>query len=178
LADQIRALRGDRSQTDFGRLIDKPQSVVSRLEDDSYGRLTLNTLLDVADKLDIALVVQFTNFSTFLEFAGDLPQKQLASTKFSQIEVERFVENQRHRSADGALAAFLRQSAEHGAQNPQINRAPETAKLKAQNVALSTSLGKPASSWLFEPAALSMVANESSQPSQLIRGQQKEGKVA
>jgi hypothetical protein len=32
LAAQIRALRGDRTQTEFGRLIGKPQSVVARLE--------------------------------------------------------------------------------------------------------------------------------------------------
>lgn len=40
LADQIRALRGNRSQREFGRLIGKPQSVVSRLENEDYGKLS------------------------------------------------------------------------------------------------------------------------------------------
>src|SRR6516162_7412090 len=67
LAAQIRALRGDRTQTQFGELIGKPQSVVARLERESYGKVNLQTLIDIATKLDIALVVRFVSFPTFLE---------------------------------------------------------------------------------------------------------------
>src|ERR1700748_2430884 len=66
LAAQIRALRGDRTQTEFGKLIGKPQSVVARLERESYGKVNLQTLIDIVQKLDIALIVRFVNFSTFL----------------------------------------------------------------------------------------------------------------
>lgn len=61
LARQITALRGGRSQAAFGKLIGKPQSVVSRLEDPNYGKVTLQTLLDIATKLDVALLVRFTS---------------------------------------------------------------------------------------------------------------------
>ena len=73
LADQIRDLRGNRSQKEFGALIGKPQSVVSRLEKEDYGKVTLQTLIDIATRLDIGLVVQFVDFSTFLRTADDRP---------------------------------------------------------------------------------------------------------
>ena len=66
LADQIRALRGDMSQKAFGALIGKPQSVVSRLEHEDYGKVSLQTLIDIAEKLDIALIVRFTDFPAFV----------------------------------------------------------------------------------------------------------------
>jgi hypothetical protein len=78
LADQIRALRGEASQREFGELISKPQSVISRLEDEDYGKLSLQTLIDVATKLDIALVVRFVDFPTFLRITSDLSERAVA----------------------------------------------------------------------------------------------------
>jgi hypothetical protein len=74
LAQQMRALRGSISQTDFGRVLDKPQSVVSRLEDPSYGKWTLQTLLDVAAKLERAVIVRIVDFPTFLRFTEDVSE--------------------------------------------------------------------------------------------------------
>ena len=67
LADQIRVLRGELSQREFRELIGKPQSVISRLEDEEYGKVTLQTLIDIATKLDIGLLVRFVDFPKFLE---------------------------------------------------------------------------------------------------------------
>ena len=78
LADQIRGLRGDMSQAAFGRLIGKPQSVVSRLENEEYGRVTLQTLLDIATKLDIAFVGRFVDFPTFLQATMDFSATAVA----------------------------------------------------------------------------------------------------
>ena len=88
LAAQIRALRGDRTQTEFGRLIGKPQSVVARLERESYGKVTLQTLIDIATKLDIALIVRFVNFSTFLEWTKDYSQEALAPQAYGGVTQE------------------------------------------------------------------------------------------
>ena len=78
LADQIRALRGGMSQKDFGRLIGKPQSVVSRLENEDHGRVSLQTLIDIAEKLDIALVVRFTDYPAFLQTTADFSETAVA----------------------------------------------------------------------------------------------------
>jgi hypothetical protein len=65
LAEQIKALRGDMSQQEFGKLLGKPQSVVSRLEELHYGKVTIQTLLDIAAKLDVVLAVQFVSRRTY-----------------------------------------------------------------------------------------------------------------
>ncbi len=85
LADQIRALRGNRSQREFGRLIGKPQSVVSRLENEDYGKLTLQTLLDIAEKLDIALVVRFADFPTFLRTVAEASPEAMAPAGYEGV---------------------------------------------------------------------------------------------
>jgi transcriptional regulator with XRE-family HTH domain len=68
IAYQIRALRekSGLSQKDFGDKIDKPQSVVSRLEDTEYGSVSVETLLDVAKALAVALQVKFFNYVDML----------------------------------------------------------------------------------------------------------------
>lgn len=84
LADQVRALRGDMTQAEFGKLIGKPQTVVSRLEDPNYGRLTVETLLEVASKLDIALLVRFVDHATFLMATNDFSESALRPAPYSQ----------------------------------------------------------------------------------------------
>jgi hypothetical protein len=88
LAHQIRAIRGDMSQSEFGRLIDKPQSVVSRLEDPTYGKMTINSLLDIAAKVDRALIVQFMDWDTFIKFCEDDSEECSSPRAFDPSEVE------------------------------------------------------------------------------------------
>jgi transcriptional regulator with XRE-family HTH domain len=68
IAYQIQALREktDLNQTDFAGKVGKTQSIVSRLEDPEYGRVTVQTLLDMACALDVALVVKFASYPDFL----------------------------------------------------------------------------------------------------------------
>jgi hypothetical protein len=79
LARQIKELRGGMSQREFGRLLGKPQSVVSRLEDPDYGKVTLQTLLEIAAKLDVALIVRFATYPTYAKVAGKLASEVLRS---------------------------------------------------------------------------------------------------
>ncbi len=88
LADQVRALRGDLSQAEFGELIGKPQTVVSRLEDPDYGKLTLQTLLEVASKLDVALVVRFVDHATFLQVTNDFSEAALCPARYNQEAID------------------------------------------------------------------------------------------
>jgi transcriptional regulator with XRE-family HTH domain len=68
IAYQIRAMRDQRKwkQGTFAQALGKPQSVVSRLEDPDYGKVTLQTLLEVANVFDVALEVRFVSYSTFI----------------------------------------------------------------------------------------------------------------
>lgn len=87
IAYQIRALREQRdwNQSKLAKALRKPQSVVSRLEDPSYGKVTVQTLLEVANVYDVALQVRFVPFSSFLRITRDL---STASMQVPSFEVE------------------------------------------------------------------------------------------
>jgi predicted transcriptional regulator len=92
LAHQIRARRGDMSQTEFGKLLDTTQSVVSRLEDPTYGKMTLNSLLDVAAKTDRALLVQFVDWKVMLKMVADESEESSAPARYDQLDIQSFVQ--------------------------------------------------------------------------------------
>jgi transcriptional regulator with XRE-family HTH domain len=85
IAYQIRALRDQRgwSQGELSKQLGKPQSVVSRLEDPSYGKVTIQTLLEVASVFDVALQVRFVPFSSFLQQTRELSTESMKAPSFS-----------------------------------------------------------------------------------------------
>jgi len=87
LADQIRGLRGDMSQAEFGRVLNKPQSVVSRIEDEEYGRVSLQTLIDVAQSLDIGLIIKFVDFPTFLRETADMSDEAIVPRSYTDDQM-------------------------------------------------------------------------------------------
>jgi hypothetical protein len=89
------------SQADFGKVIDKPQSVVSRLEDPSYGKMTLNSLLDIAAKVDRALVVQFMDWKSFLKITEDHSEQSSAPSAYNQEELDLFAQQEAFAEAEG-----------------------------------------------------------------------------
>jgi transcriptional regulator with XRE-family HTH domain len=95
LAAQIRALRGDLSQAEFGRRIGKPQSVISRLERQSYGNVNLQTLIDIATKLDIGLIIRFVDLPTFLKWASDYSANVLAPEPYNDGQMEDLLEEEK-----------------------------------------------------------------------------------
>ena len=86
IALQIRGLREHLglNQGDFAKKIRKPQSVVSRLENTAYGRVTVQTLLDIAETLEIAVVVKFASFDEFLRQHGDVSPSALAVETYNE----------------------------------------------------------------------------------------------
>ncbi len=91
IAYQIRAMREQRdsmSQKLLGKLMGKPQSVVSRLEDPDYGKLTLQTLFQVAAALDVALLVQFVTHSEFLRRTENVSPNALRVSAFDPRELD------------------------------------------------------------------------------------------
>jgi transcriptional regulator with XRE-family HTH domain len=90
IALQIRALREQRrlSQTDFANRLGKPQSVLSRLENTEYGRVTVQTLLEIASALDVALVVKFCTYRDFFNQMSDTSDRALSVESFSSRQLE------------------------------------------------------------------------------------------
>jgi len=84
IAYQIRALRDQRgwSQGKLSKLLGKPQSVVCRLEDPSYGKLSVQTLLEIANVYDVALEVRFVSYSSFLQKTRDVSPVSMQVPEF------------------------------------------------------------------------------------------------
>jgi transcriptional regulator with XRE-family HTH domain len=85
IAFQIRSLRlrENWSQKDLGENTDKPQNVISRLEDPNYGSFTISTLLQLASAFDVALMVRFVSFSDLWKQSQRLSPSDLAVARFS-----------------------------------------------------------------------------------------------
>jgi transcriptional regulator with XRE-family HTH domain len=83
---QIQALRDQHhmTQEEFARKLGKPQTVVSRLENVERNRAGIQTLLDIACALDIALLVRFVDYPTFLDFTQDISPQALRVQPFEQ----------------------------------------------------------------------------------------------
>jgi transcriptional regulator with XRE-family HTH domain len=86
IAYQFQALRRKLalSQTEMAHRIGKPQSVISRLENADYGRVSVQTLLEVATCLDIALVVQFVSYPEFLDRTRDKSELAMQPENFNE----------------------------------------------------------------------------------------------
>jgi transcriptional regulator with XRE-family HTH domain len=65
LARQIKSLRGHLSQEEFAKKLDMPRTTLSRLENARRACISLRTLLRIAAKLDIGLVVYFDDRKKF-----------------------------------------------------------------------------------------------------------------
>jgi hypothetical protein len=91
LAAQIRAFRGERSQTEFAKVLGVSQSVVSeRLEDPNYGKWNLQTLFDTAAKLNVAVFIRFVDFETFLELTSDDSDEALSPSGYRAEALEKW----------------------------------------------------------------------------------------
>lgn len=94
LAHQIRTLRIQRNWTQeelAQKLGLKTQSAVARLENPSYGRLSIATLLKLSSVFDVALSVRFVSYGKFLYEREDVSPAELSAESF-EVEMPRIIE--------------------------------------------------------------------------------------
>jgi transcriptional regulator with XRE-family HTH domain len=106
LSDQIRTLRGTLTQREFGDKIGKPQSVISRLEKQLDRHVSIQTLIDIAVRLDIAVIIRFVDFPTFLRYTEDYSEKALAPFPYDQAAIDTLAEEEERRAQEGEIRAL------------------------------------------------------------------------
>jgi len=101
VAFQVAALREKRgwTQAQLGRRAEKPQNVISRIENPEYGKATIRTLLDIAAAFDVALSVRFVSFSDLLSQMRLVSPEDLAVPSFDEEQSVRQIHS-------GTLEAF------------------------------------------------------------------------
>jgi transcriptional regulator with XRE-family HTH domain len=118
LSDQIRTLRGSLTQREFGDKIGKPQSVISRLEKQLGRYISIQTIIDIAVKLDIAVIIRFVDFSTFLRYTDDYSDNALAPRSYDQATIDALAEEEERRAQESVIntliASNLLSSDQHG----------------------------------------------------------------
>ena len=108
LARQMRKFRGDLSQIDFAERIDKQQTIVSRLENPNYSGWTLNTLFEIAGKLNVGVVVRFVDFPSFLKATEDFSESAMHPMPYDQQKVDDFAQAEALRELDEIKKLFER----------------------------------------------------------------------
>jgi transcriptional regulator with XRE-family HTH domain len=102
----IRALReqDDRnwSQTELGSKMGKPQNVISRLEDPEYGKMNLQTLLEVAAAFDLPLWVDIPDWDEWLRKIRDVPRIGFRRHSFDPEMLIKQMDNVRQESLNTA----------------------------------------------------------------------------
>ena len=86
IALQIRQLRESANllQSKFAKMIGTRQSAVSRLENTEYGKVSVQTLLNIACAMKVALVVKFVSYDNFFAQHGDVTPASLHAETFPE----------------------------------------------------------------------------------------------
>jgi transcriptional regulator with XRE-family HTH domain len=85
LALLIRSLREQRgwSQAELGERLGKPQSVISRIEDPDYGRLSTKTLYEVAAAFGLPVYIDLPNWDEWFRLMEDMSARSMARQPFN-----------------------------------------------------------------------------------------------
>ena len=92
LAHQIRMLREHRgwTQAELAQKIGaRNQSTVARLEDPSYGKYSVSSLVRLANAFDVGALVKFVSFSKLLVETADLSPNALRVLSYEEEGAER-----------------------------------------------------------------------------------------
>jgi hypothetical protein len=86
IATQIRLLRGQMTQTEFGELVGLKQSRVSAMEDENYSAWSTRTLRRIAAAKDVVYIGRFVSFGEMLDMSRRLSKDDLTVPSYAEEE--------------------------------------------------------------------------------------------
>jgi hypothetical protein len=107
LARQMRNFRGELSQADYATEIGKQKTVVSRLENPAYSGWSLRTMLEIARKENVAVLIRFVDLPTFLKYTDDLSDSALRPQPYDEVAIDEFVYVEERNDRETALKALF-----------------------------------------------------------------------
>ncbi len=136
IAYQTQAIRQamGMSQAEFGALLAKPQSVVSRLEDNEYSG-TIKTLLEIAKSLGVGLKVEFCSYPELL--AADVSPGGLAVENIHASVARSSDQSQPHETAfpePSATKPIMVRAARHKAKATSAPQTPPPSRKRSRAV--------------------------------------------
>lgn len=86
LAHQIRILREQRgwTQAELAKITKTTQTTISRFEDPSYGKYSIQTLLRLGKAFDVAFFVRYLSFSDFLQKTWDTSPSNFEASGYEE----------------------------------------------------------------------------------------------
>jgi hypothetical protein len=128
IALQIRALREqpdrDWSQTELGRQAEKPQSVISRIENIEAGKgLTLQTLLDIGAGFGLPLLIEYVDWEEWFDRMYRVAPTDLRRRSFDPSHLIASVKEKQIEPTEGALRAFFDNVPQQKTPGPSANDA-------------------------------------------------------
>lgn len=106
----IRALRDQKerqwTQTELGKRAGKPQNVISRIEDPDYGKMSLQTLLEVAAAFDLPVWVDIPEWEDWFAKIGDTPNSKTSRSSFDLKKLAGQAHAAKHGVETGSIPNF------------------------------------------------------------------------
>ena len=133
IALQVRELResNNLSQSDLAEKTGTHQSAISRLENTDYGRMSVQTLIDLATAMDVALVVKFASYEDFLSQHSDVRPSALSVESFSET-YERCADSTNQRENQREISGGLTRRIAEPSNNNKMPQLPRD-KVHLQN---------------------------------------------